>query len=122
MTTLNQTSGVITSPFYPRHYPSNQTCSWQIKVETGKYVVLVIDDFMIEWCWPLCACDYLEIENGSSSDGALSGRKCGYRHVGLAYYSENNVLKVKFVSDGNVNRWHRGFKATFTQVTVTSGK
>ena len=30
-TALNELSGVIISPFYPRHYPTNQSGSWEIK-------------------------------------------------------------------------------------------
>ena len=28
---MNELSGVIISPFYPRHYPTNQSGSWEIK-------------------------------------------------------------------------------------------
>ena len=31
MTALNELSGVIISPCYPRHYPTNQSGSWEIK-------------------------------------------------------------------------------------------
>ena len=30
MATLNEPSGVLTSPYYPRRYPSNEKCNWKI--------------------------------------------------------------------------------------------
>ena len=119
LTTLNDTSGVITSPFYPRSYPNNQRCSWQITASKGKGIVLVIEFMYIKGCGA-CSCDYLEIESGLSSDGVSTGRKCGYMSERLAYYSFRESLKVLFVSNGN-NRWYRGFRATYTQVNH-SGK
>jgi len=117
LTTLNDTSGVITSPFYPRRYPSNQRCSWQITASKGKRVVLVIEYMSIKNCGG-CSCDYLEIEYGLSSDGVSAGRRCGYKYGRLAYFSLRESLKVLFVSNGN-NRWYRGFRATYTQVNHT---
>ena len=117
LTTLNDTSGVITSPFYPRRYPNNQRCSWQITASKGKRIVLVIEFMYIEGC-RACSCDYLEIESGLSSDGVSAGRKCGYMSERLAYYSFRESLKVLFVSNGNT-RWYRGFRATYTQVNHT---
>jgi len=117
LTTLNETSGVITSPFYPRNYPDNQTCSWQITASKGKRIVLDIEYMSIEYC-EACSCDYLQIQHGLSSDGVSSGRKCGYIYGRLAYFSFRESLKVLFVSNGN-NRWYSGFRATYTQVNFT---
>ena len=117
LTTLNDTSGVITSPFYPRHYPKNQRCSWQITASKGKHIVLDIEYLDIEDCGA-CSCNYLEIEYGLSSDGVSAGRKCGHMSHRLAYYSFRESLKVLFVSNGT-NRWYSGFRATYTQVNHT---
>ena len=116
LTTLNDTSGVITSPFYPRRYPNNQRCSWQITASKGKRVVLDIEYMHIENCGG-CSCDYLEIENGWYSDGNSAGRKCGTMN-GLAYFSFRESLKVLFVSNGD-RSWYSGFRATYTQVNHT---
>ena len=113
--TLNETSGVITSPFHPRKYPANQRCSWQITASKGKRIVLDIEYMSIEYCGA-CSCDYLEIEHGLSSDGISIGRKCGHGRV--AYYSFGEILKVVFVSNSNSNRYS-GFRATYTQVNFT---
>ena len=118
LTTLNESSGVITSPFYPRYYPVNQRCSWQITASKGKRIVLDIENMYITTCRD-CSCDYLEIEYGLPLDGVSAGRRCGYKYRPLAYVSLRESLKVLFVSDGN-NRWYSGFRATYTQVNHTS--
>ena len=113
LTTLNETSGVITSPFYPRRYPNNQRCSWQITASKGKRVVLYIEYMDIQQC----SCDHLEIEGGLSWDGFSAGRKCGFMRC-LAYYSFRESLKLLFVSNGD-KRWYRGFRETYTRVNHT---
>ena len=77
MTTLNKTSGVLTSPYYPRRYPSNVNFSWKIIASKGESIVLSIEDIDIVDCGSSCTCDYLKIQNGSSSDGISSRRRCG---------------------------------------------
>ena len=84
---LNETSGIITSPFYPRNYPGNQRCSWQITASKGNHVVLIIEYMYIQQCGVSCTCDHLEIQNGSSFDGLYQihgGRRCG--HYDYNYY------------------------------------
>ena len=115
LTTLDESSGVITSPFYPRRYPKNQRCSWQIIASKGKRIVLDIEYMHIGDCGD-CSCDYLEVDYGLSSDGVSTGRKCGSSRV--AYYSLRENLKVLFISSGYY-RGYRGFRATYTQVNLT---
>ena len=118
LTTFNESSGVITSPFYPRRYPKNQRCSWQITASKGKRIVLDIEYMHIGDCGDCgdCSCDYLEVDYGLSSDGVSTGRKCGSSRV--AYYSLRENLKVLFISSGYY-RGYRGFRATYTQVNLT---
>ena len=100
MTTLNKTSGVLTSPYYPRRYPSNVNCSWKIIASKGESIVLSIEDIDIVDCGSSCTCDYLKIQNGSSSDGISSRRRCGnYKDREIIYRSAKDVLRVTFVSD-----------------------
>ena len=44
MTTLNEISEVITGPFYPRHYPTNQSGSWKIRARKRKQILFTIED------------------------------------------------------------------------------
>ena len=121
MTTLNETSGVITSPFYPRNYPGNQRCSWQITTSEGNRVVLIIEDMYIQGCGQTCSCDYLEVQNGLSSDGYNGRRRCSYHgYHRLRYYSMSESLTVLFVSDGSYWNHYPGFTATYIQVNHTA--
>ena len=127
MATLNEPSGVLTSPYYPRRYrPSNEKCSWKIPASKGERIVLVIKDVYIKDCGSSCTCNYLEIQNGSSSDGISDRRRCGkYKDRGIVYHSVKDVLRVTFVSDSGTYPHYRGFKATYIKVkynATTTGK
>ena len=117
MATLNETSGVLTSPYYPRRYPSNEKCSWKIIASKGERILLFIEDLHIAPCGSSCTCDYLKIQNGSSSDGISVRRRCRYyTDRGIVYHSVKDVLRVTFVSDSALYPLYRGFKATYIKV------
>ena len=126
MATLNETSGVLTSPYYPRRYPSNEKCSWKIIASKGERILLFIEDIHIAECGSSCTCDYLEIQNGSSSDGISGRRRCRYyKDRGIVYHSAKDVLVLTFVSDNGTDWYYRGFKATYIKVkynATTTGK
>ena len=127
MATLNETSGVLTSPYYPRSYPLNEKCSWKITASKGERIVLVIEDIHFRDCRSSsCACNYLEIQNGSSSDGISGRRRCrSDKDRGIVYFSAKDVLRVMFVSDRTTYWVYRGFKATYIKVkynATTTGK
>ena len=88
--------------------------------------MLVIEDLDIQDCGSSCTCDYLEIQNGSSSDGISGRRRCRYyEDRGIVYHSAKDVLRVTFVSDSGRYLWYRGFKATYIKVkynATTTGK
>ena len=127
MTTLNETSGIITSPFYPRHYVDNQSCSWEIRARKGKRILFTIDDIYISWLcgggWS-CLCNYLEVQGGSISgyDGP-KWRLCYFLLAGNAAYDWfKERIKVLFVSDSSIG-YGRSFKISYTQVNFNiSGK
>ena len=114
---LNETSGIITSPFYPRRYPNNQDCTWQITASNGNRLKLEIDSMDIFVCdINRCVCDYLEIQNGYFKDGTASGKKCGKPTGMLTYYSTLDTLTLNFHSDGFNEMQSVGFQATYTQL------
>ena len=116
MATLNETSGVLTSPYYPKRYSPNENCSWKITASKGERIVLVIEDLNIRSCGSSCTCDYLEIQNGSSTDGISGRRRCRYyKDRGIVYHSAKDVLRVTFVSDSDTYRGYRGFRAIYTK-------
>ena len=117
MAFLNETSGVITSPFYPRDYPNAVTCRWKITASRGKRIKLVITDMYLEWGGNHCPYDYLRIQNGFLYDSGvpyepLCGRLTG--NLTLTFYSFRETLTVLFVTDGSVT--YRGFNATYIQL------
>ena len=129
MATLNETSGVLTSPNYPRRYPFNEKCSWKITANEGERIVLVIEVLHIRECGSSCTCDYLEIQNGSSSDGISGRRRCrSDKDSGIVYHSAKDVLRVTFVSGASSSSTYGeylGFKATYIKVkynATTAGK
>lgn len=119
---LTETSGVITSPFYPRKYPDNQNCSWQIIARQGNRVKLEIDmNLHIQQCGPqnACTCDYLKIQNNFSVDPDANEKICGAPGETKIYYSTHEILKVQFVSDDTSSKQYRGFTGTYTQLSCT---
>ena len=110
---LNETSGSFSSPFYPRNYPFNQTCSWKIIGKQGYRVELTIPDYNLQRCGGAgCLCDYMEVQN-SFSDEALPGKLCGTpRYIPVKFYSLHESLRVVFVSD-DTNMDYDGFGATY---------
>ena len=118
--TLNETTGVISSPFYPRFYPDNQACSWTLTAELGKHIRLIIEPFNIQQCgsFGVCACDYLQVQNGFTADGATNRRICGVESS-ITYFSFGDSLTVLFVSDGSRSKQYDGFRASYSQVNST---
>ena len=127
MTTLNEISGVIASPFYPRSgYLDNQRCSWEIRARKGKPIVFTVEDLdFYWWCSGGCLFNYLEIQGGSISgyDG-LKWRVCDALLTASATYDWfKERIKVLFVSDGTQIRCDHRFKISYTQVNFSvSGK
>ena len=88
--------------------------------------MLVIEDIHIWDCGSSCTCDYLEIQNGLSSDGISGRRRCrSDKDSGIVYYSAKDVLRVTFVSYSDTYWQYSGFKATYIKVkynATTTGK
>ena len=123
MTTLNEISGVITSPFYPRYYATpnqNLICSWEIRARKGKRIVFTIGDMDFYW-W--CLSNYLEIQGGSIS--GYDGPKwhvCLLITANATYHWFEERIKVLFFSDVSIQR-DRRFRISYTQVNFSvSGK
>ena len=127
MTTLNEISGIITSPYYPRYYLDNLSCSWEVRARKGKRILFTIEDMDISWqCgggWS-CLCNYLEVQGGSISgyDGP-KWRLCSFLLTGNAAYDWfKERIKILFVSDSSKG-YGRSFKISYTQVNFNiSGK
>ena len=116
MANLSDASGVITSPFYPRYYPDNQSCTWDIVASNGKHLKLEIENTTkIPQC-NQCNCDYLDVQYGFDSSGNPSGKICKELTETVTYYSLKDRLRVQFHSDNLQKFIFMGFRAVYTQL------
>ena len=129
MTTVNEISGVITSPFYPRYSSyQKQSCSWEIWARKGKRIVFTVEAIRnFHWYCAgrlYCLCFYLEIQGGSISvyDGP-KWRLCAPLLTANATYDWfKERIKVLVFFDGGIG-WSPRFRISYTQVNFSvSGK
>uniref|UniRef100_A0A5F8H493 Metalloendopeptidase n=1 Tax=Monodelphis domestica TaxID=13616 RepID=A0A5F8H493_MONDO len=106
MTKLN---GTITSPGWPKEYPTNKNCVWQVVAPAQYRISLQFEVFELEGN-DVCKYDYVEIRSGLSSDSKLHGKFCGSEKPEVIT-SQSNNMRVEFKSDNTVSK--RGFKAHF---------
>lgn len=100
----------IESPGYPKNYPNNAECLWEIHVADGYTIQLKSDDrFHLEDS-DNCVNDFLEVWDWIDDKWVSLGRKCG-RQI-PSFNSTTNKLKILFRSDNFTN--FQGFKVTWT--------
>ncbi|XP_038052299.1 CUB and sushi domain-containing protein 1-like [Patiria miniata] len=104
-----QTSGTLTSPYYPNNYPDNARCIWFITVDEGSTIAFRFSVFNTEQKW-----DTLTIGNShESSDGdSVIGLWSGVL-TNLSVVSNNHSAWMKFTSDFSVTKI--GFEVKITQ-------
>ncbi|XP_061018815.1 deleted in malignant brain tumors 1 protein isoform X10 [Dama dama] len=99
---LTQFSGNVSSPFYPRNYPNNAKCVWDIEVQNNYRVTVVFRDVQLEGG---CNYDYIEVYDGPHHSSPLLARVCdGARG---SFTSSSNFMSIRFVSDISITK--RGF-------------
>ncbi|XP_057592056.1 deleted in malignant brain tumors 1 protein-like [Hippopotamus amphibius kiboko] len=103
---LTQSSGKISSPFYPRNYPNNANCVWDIEVQKNYRVILVFKDVQLEGG---CNYDYIEVFDGPYNRSRLFSRICD-GSSGF-FTSSSNSMSIRFVSDSDMAK--RGFEAEY---------
>ncbi|XP_052616087.1 deleted in malignant brain tumors 1 protein-like [Peromyscus californicus insignis] len=106
---LTQPFGNFSSPFYPRNYPNNARCVWNIEVPNNYRVTMVFRDVQLEGG---CSYDYIEIFDGPHHSSPLIARVCDGA-IG-SFTSTSNFLSVRFITDHSVTR--RGFQAQYYSV------
>lgn len=109
--------GVIRSPNVMTNkdeasiYIHNADCYWNIEVEENFSVVLRLEYLDIESCGRFCHCDYLEINEVTSSKKLVPLAKlCGYNKYPVIK-SNTNSVRLHFRSD--FTGIHTGFKLVF---------
>ncbi|KAM4651686.1 suppressor of tumorigenicity 14 protein [Discoglossus pictus] len=87
---FREESGVITTPYYPAHYPPNMECTWDIQVPVDKFVKVRFNMFFLgAEVVPSCPNDYVEINNQ---------RYCGELKT-FVVSSNSSRIVVRFRSD-----------------------
>ncbi|XP_023564687.1 deleted in malignant brain tumors 1 protein-like isoform X4 [Octodon degus] len=93
---LTNRSGTFTSPFYPKRYPTNIECTWDIQVDERARVKLTFEVVKLESFYS-CPYDFIEIFDGPPSEPFLLGRFCS---MGTPIFtSSSNRMTVVFRSD-----------------------
>ncbi|XP_071515947.1 uncharacterized protein [Panulirus ornatus] len=101
-----RSTGIITSPGYPDHYPEDATCSWLIKAPHNEKIELKFWDFDVTGS-ASCSGDYVSIVASNTRD---EQRFCGSQVPGVIT-SEQDTLILTFSS--NAKGSCRGFNATY---------
>ncbi|XP_061657366.1 bone morphogenetic protein 1-like isoform X3 [Syngnathoides biaculeatus] len=106
---ITKLSGSLATPGWPKEYPPNKNCVWQLVAPIQYRITLVFDAFETEGN-DVCKYDYVEVRSGTSADSKLHGRFCGAEKPEAIASLQNN-MRVEFKSDNTVSK--RGFKAHF---------
>ena len=113
---LESFPGTITTPRYPRPYPNNRECSWQILAPQGMYIHVTFHGvYSLDYVctnYDKCQCkDILDIQDGERAlpyvpyEGYCTAKP-------WPFTSMTNNVSMKFVS-GASGRFE-GFSATYT--------
>ena len=96
----NKTNFELTSPGYPKGYPTNSDCEQHIKLEKNVAVKLTFLDFFVE-SEDNCHYDWMKIYDGGDVDSyVIGGKLCG-TNVPEQIVSSTNELIVSFHTDDN---------------------
>ncbi|XP_038589680.1 bone morphogenetic protein 1-like isoform X1 [Micropterus salmoides] len=106
---ITKLNGSLTTPGWPKEYPPNKNCVWQLEAPIQFRITLVFDVFETEGN-DVCKYDYVEVRSGLSSDSKLHGKFCGAEKPEVIT-SQHNNMRIEFKSDNTVSK--RGFKAHF---------
>ncbi|XP_018526748.1 bone morphogenetic protein 1 isoform X2 [Lates calcarifer] len=106
---ITKLNGSLTTPGWPKEYPPNKNCVWQLVAPIQYRITLVFDVFETEGN-DVCKYDYVEVRSGLSSDSKLHGKFCGAEKPEVITSQQNN-MRIEFKSDNTVSK--RGFKAHF---------
>uniref|UniRef100_H2ZHT2 Metalloendopeptidase n=1 Tax=Ciona savignyi TaxID=51511 RepID=H2ZHT2_CIOSA len=107
---VTTSDGEITSPNWPREYPTNKQCIWQIVAPPQHKITIEFDKFELEGN-EVCKYDYVAVRSGFTDDSIFHGKFCG-TELPPVITSTNNEMSIKFNSDDTVAK--RGFRIRFT--------
>ena len=97
---INQSFGILTSPFYPLGYPDNTRCEWIIDMDKNSRVVLIIKSFV------LGPGDELVITDKSDLKFSLDNPPND------VIFSQSNKMSIKLISTSIIDEEQRDSKLT----------
>uniref|UniRef100_A0A8C9FGP5 Metalloendopeptidase n=1 Tax=Pavo cristatus TaxID=9049 RepID=A0A8C9FGP5_PAVCR len=106
---LTKLNGTITTPGWPKEYPPNKNCVWQVVAPTQYRISMKFEFFELEGNEVKCAYDHLEVFDGESEKSPILGRLCGSK-IPEPLIATGNKMFLRFISDASVQR--KGFQAT----------
>ncbi|XP_025773583.1 tolloid-like protein 2 [Puma concolor] len=115
---ITKLNGTITSPGWPKEYPTNKNCVWQVVAPAQYRISLQFEVFELEGN-DVCKYDFVEVRSGLSPDARLHGKFCG-SEMPEAITSQSNNMRVEFKSDNTVSK--RGFRAHFFSGETTEAQ
>lgn len=95
---INQSFGILTSPFYPLGYPDNTRCEWIIEMDINSRVVLIIKSFI------LGPGDELVITDKSDLKFSLDNPPNDI------IFSQSNKISIKLISTSIIDKEQRDNK------------
>ena len=114
------TAFLMTSTNFPGDYPNNENKEYEAEVEDGKAVEIHFTDFALEDAMiesnVSCMFDYVEMLDGDGT--TLLPRSCGSKIPSETIRSRTNKVKLRFISDGSIQR--SGFRAEWKAVQITN--
>ncbi|XP_049711062.1 deleted in malignant brain tumors 1 protein-like [Elephas maximus indicus] len=105
---LTNNSGSFSSPWYPKKYPTNMVCAWDIQVDTRAHVKLSFEVLKMENFYG-CPYDFIEVFDGPQSEPFSLGRFCS--STTPIFTSSSNRMTVVFHSDAIIT--NIGFYASY---------
>ncbi|XP_055770225.1 dorsal-ventral patterning tolloid-like protein 1, partial [Salvelinus fontinalis] len=73
---LSKLNGTISTPGWPKEYPPNKNCVWQLVAPTQYRISMQFESFELEGN-EVCKYDSVEVRSGLSADSKLHGKYCG---------------------------------------------
>ncbi|XP_041914774.1 bone morphogenetic protein 1-like [Alosa sapidissima] len=106
---ITKLNGSLSSPGWPREYPPNKNCVWQLEAPPQHRITLLFEAFETEGS-DVCKYDYVEVRSGQAPDSKLHGKFCGSEKP-ERITSQSNSMHIEFKTDNTVSK--KGFKAQF---------
>jgi tolkin len=114
---IDTQNGTITSPSFPKEYPTNKECVWEIIAPANHKVTLNFTHFDLEgnMYYQPAACEYDSLTvysklNDDSDSVKKHGVFCGNK-IPNPITSESNILRLEFKSDKTIQK--TGFAGIF---------